>query len=564
MSCPLNPADCIGDVVGTSVGDVVSSAWDSICQSFATAASDFLTSFATAFAHFPDTSVSDPGVRKVYGVSLGIAAIIAALLLIGQVIRTAYTQEGRALATGLVGVGRTAIACLLTLVVGGAAMQAADDLTTGIINYTYGSEDAFTKKLGTVFAWDGSASGSILLVMGCIGILLTAVLWFELLLRNAALAVLLATAPIAAAGQVSESTKSWWTKSVSATVQLIVLKPLIALVMFLGFSVAGESTGIANTISGMLILVLAVLAWPAVARFFTFASVSVAGGAGLGALIGAGAGAMSSGGIFGGSGGGASSSGKTGGVAPSQFSQQAESRTMGAGSDESGAPSSRMTKGSGGGAGGAAASGAKSAGIKQALGAAAGPAAMALQLGQKAANSMTGRMETMAGHAGIQGANPHAQPAGRPPIMQESFGGRGAPTSGSGAAASPQPASIQPSSQASAGQSAGETAGQSADQNAGQSAGENAGQPAGQNSEAAATAQEPLSAQSADRNSASNAQTSAAEPQQQPPSQAANPAAQSTQPTSPPQGTAGEATQPTPPVPPAERPAPPKSTTDGE
>ena len=44
-------------------------------------------------------------------------------------------------------------------------------------------------------------------------ILLVLVLWFELLLRNAAIAVLVATSPIAAAGQVSESTKSWWTKT---------------------------------------------------------------------------------------------------------------------------------------------------------------------------------------------------------------------------------------------------------------------------------------------------------------------------------------------------------------
>jgi hypothetical protein len=280
--------------------------------------------------------------------------------------------------------------------------------------------------------------------------------------------------------------------------------------MFLGFSLSGESTGIANTISGMLILLLAVLAWPAVARFFTFASVSVAGGAGLGALIGAGAGAMSSGGLFGGSGarsGGPGSGGTVGGVSPAQFSQQTEARTMGGGSGDGAEPPPLKAGGaSRAGAGSAAASGAKSAGVKQALGVAAGPAAMALQVTQKAVNSLTGRMEAMAGHAGVQGANPHAQPAGHPPIMQENMAGRSAPNSGGPASGSPP---------------------------------------------SAPAAVPPLSTQSPAQSSATAPASSAA----QSPQQAT---------TRPAPDSASDTAQPTPPVPPVERPTPPPSTNNGE
>jgi hypothetical protein len=37
-----------------------------------------------------------------------------------------------------------------------------------------------------------------------------------------------------------------------------------------------------------------------------------------------------------------------------------------------------------------------------------------LQAAQKGLNTLAGRMEQTAGHAGIQGANPYAQPAGTP------------------------------------------------------------------------------------------------------------------------------------------------------
>ena len=49
--------------------------------------------------------------------------------------------------------------------------------------------------------------------------------------------------------------------------------------------------------------------------------------------------------------------------------------------------------------------------------AALGPAGLAVaaaSAAQRAANTLTGRMEQMAGHAGMPGANPYAQPAGPP------------------------------------------------------------------------------------------------------------------------------------------------------
>jgi hypothetical protein len=334
-------------------------------------------------------NLSSAGVRNVYAISLGLAAVVAALLLLGQVIRTAATHDGSALAQGLTGVGKAALAFLLTLTIAATALEAADQLTRFIVTQTFGSVQALSGKIAGLFAWNPKIQGTLLLIFGIVGILLTIVLWFELLLRNAAIAVLVATSPIAAAGQVSEATKSWWPKLASSTAQLIVLKPVIALVFCLGFSLAGTSNDVETLLSGMLVLVLAVVAWPAVARFFTFASIQVGGGAGLGALIGFGAGRMTAGG------------GTPAGVEPDEFSRRIEARTM-AGLE--GAPSgASMPSAAGAGAAGRAA-GAGAAGV----------AAAAATTAQRAVNALTGRMEQMAGHAGIQGANPYAQPAGPP------------------------------------------------------------------------------------------------------------------------------------------------------
>jgi hypothetical protein len=247
---------------------------------------------------------------------------------------------------------------------------------------------ALSAKISDLVAWNVSLSGTLILIFAVVGILLTVVLWFELLLRNAAIAVLVATSPIAAAGQVSRTTERWWPKLAASTAQLIILKPVIALVFCLGFSLTGRSGDVETLLSGMLVLVLAVLAWPAVARFFTFASVQVGGGAGLAAMLGFAAARATAG------------PSAPAGTEPDEFSRRLEARTM------AGLENAAVRAGT-------SVTAATGIGRTAALGP-AGLAVAATSAAQRAANALTGRMEQMAGHAGLPGANPYAQPAGTP------------------------------------------------------------------------------------------------------------------------------------------------------
>ncbi|HTJ67917.1 MAG TPA: conjugal transfer protein TrbL family protein [Actinospica sp.] len=407
------------------VGSAVSSVWDNICKSFGDAATSMLQAFGTAFASKDTDAVnlSGDGVHSVYTISLAIAGTVAALLLLFQVLRTVWTHEGSALAQGLIGVGKAALAFLLTIGVATAGIQAADYISEYIVDKGFGSDAGLGQKLGTLFAGDLSSAPTLLMLMALLGIIITVVLWFELLMRAAAITILVATSPIAAAGQVNDSTKSWWSKLVSATTQLIILKPIIALVFMLGFDTSTQATGVQETLTGLLILLLAVFAWPSVARFFAFASVAIGGGAGLGGLLGFASGRAAA--MANASGGG------SGGGSSTDFSQQAEARTT--------AAKSALGMGSGaGGSGAIGADAAKQGAMKAAMGkastalAAAGPIGVAVagaKAAQGAINAVSGRMEQMAGHAGISGANPYHQAAGAIPQQNRRQGqqGGGAP-----------------------------------------------------------------------------------------------------------------------------------------
>jgi hypothetical protein len=396
MGCLTDPLGCLGSAVGGAVSGVANSAWDQVCQSFATAAAGLLKSFGQAFTAIPSLNINAAGISGTYGISVSVAASAAALLVFAQVIRTMWTRDGSGLAQAVSGTAKMVLAWLLTAAVATAALQASDQLTDFIVQRSLGSQQALAARLGSVVAWgtvtsgQGAVGGSLLLVLALAGIVLVIVLWFELLLRNAAIAVLIALSPIAAAGQASEATKQWWGRTASATVQLVILKPVIALVFAVGFGMAGTSAGVEQVLSGLLVLGLAAFSWPVIARFFTFASVQSSTGSGLAAALGFLAGTAAG---SGGSGGG------TAGVSPDQWSMAAEGRTM-AGRSAAGGQGAAPA-----GAAGPAAAGGGAGAVLAGIG-------MALQKAHQAGTQLAGRMEQTAEHGGMAGAYPYSTVAG--------------------------------------------------------------------------------------------------------------------------------------------------------
>ncbi len=317
---PCNPltnlTGCLGPGAGGQVntpGTPGASGWDAICQSFAQAAQQLLTSFAKSFVSVPPVSFSYSSVRSVYGLSLEIAALIAAVLLMVQVIRTVLAHDGSAIAQGLTGVGKAALAFVLTLGGAATALRASDELTRWIIAKTFGSPRALSARLAHLVTFDPKVSASLLLILALLAILLTVALWGQLLVRNIALTVLIAVSPVAAAGQVAHATQQWWRKLVRTAIQLIALKPVVALIFAVGLTMPATSGPVEKPLAGMLVLLLAGCAWPAMARASAVLEVHVGGGALAGIRGGTGA---------------RGAAGTPGGVAPAELSRVAEARTM--------------------------------------------------------------------------------------------------------------------------------------------------------------------------------------------------------------------------------------------
>jgi len=392
-------ARCIANQMGQAVNGTVqgaaNSVWDSICQSFADACDSMLTSFTKQFNAIPGPDLA--AIRPIYAIGLTLGMLVALVLLLCQVATVLWTRSGAALAHAITGVFKAALAAIFTWAVAGQVLNVSDELAGWIGHASGYNVAAFSAKFGKLMHATG-VTGVLLLLFSLLGIALLAVLWFELLLRNAAFAIVIATAPIAAAGQIGASTNEWWTKLVKTGIQLAMLKPMIVLIFAVGYSMTGNADGIGGALSGLLVLFLAVFAWPTIGRFFTFASVQMGGAMGVGALAGA----------------AASAGGGGGGVDPGSFTSHSQAQSMAAATQRSGGAIGEQAAG---GAAATAGAAGKAAGVAGPVGAAAVAVARGLQA---TVNAVASRMEQTAGHGGIQGANPTAYPAGFPaPRMRQ-------------------------------------------------------------------------------------------------------------------------------------------------
>jgi hypothetical protein len=407
---PLRDPTC---VVKSIVGNVSGSIFDQMSKWWSDAYSSMTDAFSKAFLKAGSVSISQFQPSGLWKLELGVGATIAAGGMIWAGARSAWTRSGDPLAAGTVGAIKAVFATAMVFVIVSALLAVADALTQAVINSSAGDSNAFATKVGQLASINGvgGASGALVFLFAVLGVLITAVLWAEMLIRAAGIVIVTLSTPIGAAGLVTPRTAGWWHKLVTAELALIFVKPVVALVLAVGFTVAHDSSGIQGALVGFMILGAAAVAWPVVAHMFTFFEGQFAIG-GVGAAFGAAEGAASR---FGGG-------GRSNGSQPLwQSMEQAASRSGGIGG--------QSALGSAGGAadvavaasGGAPAvaeglgSAAASVGAAPSAAGAAGPVAVGVLAGKQAATKavaapgrLVGRAGDMAGTDGATGADPQS------------------------------------------------------------------------------------------------------------------------------------------------------------
>jgi type IV secretion system protein TrbL len=310
FGCGIDPL-CI---IGKGAGGVVSSVAGDAITALAKAVLGAL-GHAVQWASTLWVGIGTPAVADGAGQSTGTVAFLQQNLLVfttGLAVLCTLLGAGRIVyhehkAAQLRELGRYLVTYVL---VSGAAAGAAsvliggsDQMASWFINQASASSsfaDHLANLLGLATAGTSHAAGApvgftvglagtvttafIAIVLGIIAFLATVIQIMLMLVRGGMLVLLVGTLPLVAAFSNTEMGMQWFRKAGAWLLAFALYKPAAAIVYAVAFDLAGQPGALA-LLDGVMMLVLAILALPALLRFVVPATSALAGGGGAGGML---------------------------------------------------------------------------------------------------------------------------------------------------------------------------------------------------------------------------------------------------------------------------------------
>lgn len=204
--------------------------------------------------------------------------------------------------------GRDLLKSLFTLiVVAGASVTvigllvtAADAFAVWILNNATSCDvtaaDCFSRNITALLSIAALGQGSLLvIILGLVAILASAVQILLMVARGGMLVILTGILPLAASATNTEMGKTWFKKALGWLIAFILYKPAAAIVYATAFKLVGtnvfqdDGSGVISVLTGLMLMLVALFAMPALMRFVTpLVAATSSGGGGLAAAGAAG------------------------------------------------------------------------------------------------------------------------------------------------------------------------------------------------------------------------------------------------------------------------------------
>jgi hypothetical protein len=283
MSCPANPLDCVGSAIGGVASSAAGDSWNYIVGQFEKGMADIMKALMTFWISAPSPDLAGPnsGVRLVNQATLPLvaaASILGLLFAGGRLAWQAHHSEStRSLLRGLV----------LTAVIGGGAatiagllIAAADGLAGWIMNQGFDGQAVGARLLEINAAAAATNSSGLIFILTLLGLCASLCQFGLLLVRGGLMAIVIGTLPVAAASSVTDTGYEWFKKMTGWAAAFIVYKPAAALVYAEGFHEIGDGKSVPQVVAGFMLIIVSILALPALLRLLVPAAARMGGGRG--------------------------------------------------------------------------------------------------------------------------------------------------------------------------------------------------------------------------------------------------------------------------------------------
>jgi hypothetical protein len=219
------------------------------------------------------SAATDPGLG-LQALMLGLAAVGLTMVAIWQAIRLMVTRRGAVLAELVRGLVSAAGVAVID-----SAVLAGDQIGAAVLAHGFPNTDALVARMSATLLGPAVTDRAPVLVLffGMIVLLLGVAQAVFLVLRQVAIPLLGALLPLASIGQAGPRyTQAWLTRTLSLVLAICVTKPVVVIVLCLGFAGPAPKTYSAmDATRGLVSLIVAVAVFPVSVRLFAPAARTV-------------------------------------------------------------------------------------------------------------------------------------------------------------------------------------------------------------------------------------------------------------------------------------------------
>jgi hypothetical protein len=275
--------DQLGSLIGDGVATVISGPIDQAMQAIWAGCAellgqafelvDKLSTFSISTTCDPRHSDTCGSLPHLWPILVSLSTLIALGMFFWQ-ITVASVRGGRGMmhaATGTVGYG---LALAITVTAVASLLGAADGMTSLLLSQGVHASSSFNDTYKQLPLGQQALQGIKPVILGVVGFfgLLPAALGYavEMMFRQAAVTVLVATIPFTAAGLMARSTARWFWISARWILTAIILKPAFALVLVIGLTSVSDAQGVVGLLAGVAVLWVALFSPMALFRLLAF------------------------------------------------------------------------------------------------------------------------------------------------------------------------------------------------------------------------------------------------------------------------------------------------------
>ena len=281
-----DPVCVAGNIIKSAAASATGDVLSGIAQAISAGVRWMVVSTATWWVRIPSPDLAaEPAVAHLQQWLLPVTGAVAVAGVIAAGARMAIMRRGNPLLDVTGGLLTLAAVTALGTIVPALLLKAGDAWSAWVLQVSTGGQ--FTQRLADTLTLGGTAAPAVVLIFGIVAILLSIVQAVLMLFRQAALVILAGVLPLAAAGSIAPMTRTWIRKVTAWMLALIFYKPAAAAVYATAFTMLGSGGSVQTMVMGFVMLLLSVLTLPALMRFFTWTTGSIAGSGGSGQLLGA-------------------------------------------------------------------------------------------------------------------------------------------------------------------------------------------------------------------------------------------------------------------------------------